>query len=106
MGHVLRLVHFAMYLAWALVTAWPGEVSAAAEESRLALLIGNAAYPRAPLANPVNDLRLMERTLKELGFEVINRVIKDTVDYTTVDQAPRLQGRNVHAILVPKKNKK
>ena len=41
----------------------------------------------------------------ELGFDVINRVIQDTVEYTTVDQAPRLQGRFVTAILVPKKKK-
>lgn len=47
-----------------------------------------------------------ENAHRELGFEVIQRVIKDTVDITTVDQAPRLQGRFVHAILVPKKIQK
>lgn len=46
-----------------------------------------------------------ENAHRELGFEVINRVIQDTVEFTTVDQAPRLQGRNVSAILVPKKKK-
>ncbi|NNJ70949.1 MAG: translation initiation factor IF-3 [Kiritimatiellales bacterium] len=46
-----------------------------------------------------------ENAHRELGFEVIQRVIKDTVDITTVDQAPRLQGRFVSAILVPKKSK-
>lgn len=46
-----------------------------------------------------------ENAHRELGFEVINRVIQDTVEYTTVDQAPRLQGRFVTAILVPKKKK-
>ncbi|HNQ58757.1 MAG TPA: caspase family protein [Candidatus Desulfobacillus denitrificans] len=40
---------------------------------RLALVIGNAAYPSAPLKNPVNDARAMARTLKELGFEVVLR---------------------------------
>lgn len=40
-------------------------------ESRLALVIGNANYKTSPLANPVNDARLMERTLKNLGFTVI-----------------------------------
>ena len=46
-----------------------------------------------------------ENAHRELGFEVINRVIQDTVEFTTVDQTPRLQGRFVTAILVPKKTK-
>ena len=46
-----------------------------------------------------------ENAHRELGFEVIQRVIQDTVDITSVDQAPRLQGRFVTAILVPKKKK-
>jgi len=36
----------------------------------------------------------------------MQRVITDTVDITTVDQAPRLNGRFVNAILVPKKTQK
>ncbi len=40
-------------------------------ESRLALLIGNAAYKSSPLKNPVNDVRLMESSLKEAGFTII-----------------------------------
>ena len=47
-----------------------------------------------------------ENAHRELGFEVIQRVIKDTAEQTSVDQAPRLQGRFVHAILVPKKKGK
>ena len=47
-----------------------------------------------------------ENAHTQLGFEVINRIIQETVDITTVDQAPRLQGRFVTAILVPKKVKK
>jgi translation initiation factor IF-3 len=46
-----------------------------------------------------------ENAHRELGFEVINRVIQDTAEYTSVDQVPRLQGRFVTAILVPKKTK-
>lgn len=37
---------------------------------RVALVIGNSAYSEGPLRNPVNDARLMERTLRELGFQV------------------------------------
>ena len=38
---------------------------------RVALVIGNSAYQSAPLANPVNDARLMAKTLESTGFEVI-----------------------------------
>jgi hypothetical protein len=40
-------------------------------ERRTALVIGNAAYAISPLRNPANDARLMEKTLKKLGFHVI-----------------------------------
>jgi len=42
-------------------------------ERRVALVIGNAAYPTAPLKNPVNDAKDMANALKNLGFEVILR---------------------------------
>jgi hypothetical protein len=41
-----------------------------AAERRVALVIGNAAYPDAPLRTPVNDARLMAATLRQLGFAV------------------------------------
>jgi hypothetical protein len=46
--------------------------SAALAEKRMALLIGNEAYARqiGQLANPHNDVALLEQTLKGLGFEV------------------------------------
>lgn len=37
---------------------------------RTALVIGNAAYPNAPLRNPVNDAVDMAKALKETGFDV------------------------------------
>ena len=46
--------------------------SAASAEKRLALLIGNQSYTSeiGRLANPHNDIILLERTLKAIGFEV------------------------------------
>jgi hypothetical protein len=39
---------------------------------RVALVIGNAAYPsEAALSNPVNDARAMGQVLGELGFRVV-----------------------------------
>jgi hypothetical protein len=66
-------------LAWACLVAltiavavWPTRSAAqGAGEARLALVIGNAAYRNSPLANPVNDARLMETSLRDAGFEVI-----------------------------------
>ncbi len=44
-------------------------------ERRIALVIGNSAYPGgSALKNPVNDANLMARTLQGLGFTVIKRV--------------------------------
>ena len=41
---------------------------------RIALVIGNSNYATAPLANPANDARLMTKSLRGLGFEVIERL--------------------------------
>lgn len=38
---------------------------------RVALVIGNSAYPGAPLLNPANDARAMSDTLRGLGFTVV-----------------------------------
>ncbi len=51
----------------ALVAMAGGEALAG---GRVALVIGNAAYASAPLANPVNDARAMASRLSALGFEV------------------------------------
>jgi hypothetical protein len=43
----------------------------AAAEGRVALLIGNNAYPSSPLRNAVNDSRDLGAALRELGFKTI-----------------------------------
>lgn len=45
----------------------------AGAERRVALVIGNGAYPRAPLENPVNDANDIAAKLRNLGFEVVER---------------------------------
>jgi hypothetical protein len=40
---------------------------------RVALVIGNAAYKSSPLANPVNDATDMAKSLRALGFDVVER---------------------------------
>ena len=41
------------------------------KEKRLALVIGNANYDKGALKNPVNDARLIVKTLDSLDFEVL-----------------------------------
>jgi uncharacterized caspase-like protein len=53
----------ALILCWCCGGAW-------AEEQRVALVIGNAAYRVDPLDNPVNDARLVATSLKQAGFDV------------------------------------
>ena len=46
-------------------------VAQAPLDVRMALVIGNGAYPGSPLANPANDARAMAATLRSLGFTVV-----------------------------------
>ena len=46
---------------------------APANEQRVALVIGNAAYKTAPLSNSVNDASDMASALQSMGFKVILR---------------------------------
>ena len=48
-----------------------------------------------------------ENAHRELGFELMKRIVEDLKEVATVEQAPRLQGRNIFMMVVPiKKNKK
>ena len=40
-------------------------------DKRVALVIGNAAYPNEPLSNPVNDANDVSASLSALGFDVV-----------------------------------
>jgi len=69
-----------------------------AQEKRLALVIGNAAYQNGgALRNPVNDANLMATTLQELGFEVIKKTNADlrTMQLATADFTNRIVNYDV-----------
>lgn len=58
-------------------------VRAAADPSKIALVIGNGAYPSAPLRNPVGDARAVAETVKQLGYDVTlreNTSLRDLVE--------------------------
>ena len=71
-----RLFHIVGLLV-AVLWIWHGGSAFAAATPRIALVIGNSSYAEAPLANPVNDAKLMAETLRGLGFDVIERVDAD-----------------------------
>ena len=46
-----------------------------------------------------------ENAHRELGFEVLNRVIKDTAEIGMVEQSPKLMGRSLFGLLMPRPTK-
>jgi hypothetical protein len=79
----------------------PGLASgAAAAEHRLALVIGNARYPDAPLSNPEHDARLIANTLSRLGFEVTERENLSIMEFRRVlrEYVRRLQDEDGAAV--------
>jgi uncharacterized caspase-like protein len=73
------------------VTASAG-AQATREEARIALVIGNSSYREVPLRNPVNDVRAMARTLRELGFTVLahENTNKRTMETAIIEFGRRL----------------
>jgi len=46
-----------------------------------------------------------ENAHRELGFELMKRIIADCAELATVEQTPRLMGRNIFMMIIPKKTK-
>lgn len=63
-----------------------------ADNNRHALVIGNSNYENSPLKNPVNDARAISKTLKEVGFNVIELL---DADMRKMDEAVAKFGRNL-----------
>ena len=59
-----------MSLAPAVLAARAFPVLAASDPTRIALVVGNSAYPQAPLANPANDATAMRELFATAGFTV------------------------------------
>ncbi len=49
----------------------PNSASAQQQEKRIALVIGNGAYAKSPLATAANDAGLIAQTLQAAGFDVV-----------------------------------
>jgi uncharacterized caspase-like protein len=62
--------HMALVLFAQMLFVGDSWAQGAAQERRTALVIGNSAYQKSPLVNPVNDAQAMAATLGPLGFAV------------------------------------
>src|SRR5580704_4949402 len=61
-------------LCLVLLSAFPGLLGSARaqqQEKRIALVVGNGAYAKSPLATAANDAGLIAQTLQAAGFDVI-----------------------------------
>ena len=99
MGTVLKRVVVTMAALGIAAAASPA--AAAATEPRIALVIGNAAYPNiGRLRSPANDAKLMARTLRDLGFEVRQWLNADqrTMKRAIVDFGARLEKAGKDAV--------
>ena len=62
--------HMSLVLCAQMLLVGGSWAQGAAPERRTALVIGNSAYQKSPLVNPVNDAQAMAATLGSLGFTV------------------------------------
>src|SRR6516225_9861170 len=76
-GKAMRPVRTFLSLCLFLISAFPALIGlaaaqqSAAQEKRIALVVGNGAYAKAPLATGANDAGLIAQTLQAAGFDVI-----------------------------------
>src|SRR5256885_7093794 len=54
-----------------LLSAFAGSAAAQQQEKRIALVIGDGAYAKSPLATAANDAGLIAQTLQAAGFDVV-----------------------------------
>jgi len=96
----MRVILHSLWLALIAVVALAANAPARAE-TRVALVIGNAAYSDVPrLSNPVNDAMLMAETLRGLGFKLVGDGAQLDLDKAGFDRAvqnfgAQLQGADV-----------
>src|SRR4051795_7470782 len=72
MRAAIRLSVFSLFLV--LISGMPGVVGPAhaqQQEKRIALVVGNGAYAKSPLATTANDAGLIAQTLQAAGFDVV-----------------------------------
>ncbi|MBT2321715.1 caspase family protein [Variovorax paradoxus] len=103
MGAVVRVLLGALaLLVFALVAAAPdAHAQARPADKRIALVIGNAKYPKVPLDNPENDARLVAGNLRKLGFDVNEQLNVNVLQFRRAlrEFARRVQEDDAIAVL-------
>ncbi len=70
--------------------------SSAAEQRRIALVIGNSTYRNVPrLSNPTNDAHLIAVTLQRLGFKLVGNGAKIDLDKQQFSDAVKAFGQEI-----------
>ena len=95
-----RLNARSAYVLIAWLAAIAINASAQATESRIALVIGNAAYRAQPLKNPVNDAKDVAAALRSVGFEVIERENTSLRDLVSAMSDFSVRAKNHHVRLL------
>ncbi len=78
-GYPLYFTHMGLIRLILLTLTILASTALQAEETRIALVIGNSDYASGPLPNPANDAKLIGDALSGLGFEVIARRNADQI---------------------------
>lgn len=78
-----------------------GATQAQPADKRIALVIGNARYPKVPLDNPENDARLIANNLRKLGFDVNEQLNVNVLQFRRAlrEFARRVQEDDAIAVL-------
>jgi len=98
---VLLLVSVAAWMPVRAQQPAGGPDGASGDSKRIALVIGNARYPRFALANPENDARLIATRLRALGFQVNDQYNLGVVQFRRAlrEFARRVQQDDAIAVL-------
>lgn len=88
-------------LAWSALALSAGSTSVQrpqSGEARVALVIGNSAYPSGALSNPKNDATAVAGALKSLGFDVALKLnaAKSDIDVALSALVPKLTRQVSH----------
>ena len=95
-----------VFIGLSVSTAAQPDVKIKDNSLRHALVIGNGAYISAPLKNPVNDALDMSKSLKSLGFRIIeeinaNRKAMEDADHKRAKNTfSRGKGRSQHDAVI------
>ncbi len=82
----------ALFLTLIMQLALVCTASAATQESRVALVIGNADYKISALKNPLHDAQDISKALRESGFDV---TLKQNINQEQMDDAIREFGEKI-----------